>query len=84
MPALRVVAASWVLELRWPARARVAGLEREPSSILVEAASPVALRVPGMEPLEGVRRVERSLPAPLLWETKRWRLCGSMRRRGNP
>ena len=70
MPELRVVAASWVLQLRWATRPQVPGLEPEPSSILVEAACPVALDAPGIERLVNIRRVERSLPAPLLWETK--------------
>lgn len=70
MPELRVVAASWVLQLRWATRAQVASIEPEPSSILVEAACPVSVDVPGIERLEAIRRVERDLPGPLLWETK--------------
>jgi len=70
VPELRIDAASWVLQLRWATRALVSGLEPEPSSILVEAARPVAVEVPGIARVEGARRVERSLPAPLLWETK--------------
>jgi hypothetical protein len=70
MPELRVVAASWVLQLRWAARTLVPFIELEPSSILLEAACPVSLDVPGMQRFAGVQRLERSLPSPLLWETK--------------
>ncbi len=70
MPELRVIASSWVLELRWKAPGVAVGLEPEPSSIDVEASSPVAVEVPNLERVDGVRRLERSLKAPLLWETR--------------
>lgn len=70
MPELRVVADSWLLQLRWETRAPVPGLEPEPSSILVEASCPVTVEAPGLERANAVPRVERDLPAPLLWETR--------------
>jgi len=70
MPELRVVAAAWVLQLRWATRDLGPSSELEPSSILIEAACPVAVDVPGLAHIGATRRVERDLPAPLLWETK--------------
>ncbi len=70
MPALRVVADGWVLQLSWAARPALPGIDPEPSSIMVDASTPVAVEIPGLEPIETRGRLECSLPAPLLWETK--------------
>ena len=67
---LRVVAEDWVLQLRWTARPAPSGLEPEPSSIVVDATTPVSVEVPGLAPIGAHGRLERSLPAPLLCETK--------------
>ena len=70
MSQLRVVAEDWVLLLRWTARPALPGLEPEQSSIVVEATTPVNVEVPGLAPIGAHGRLERSLPSPLLWETK--------------